>query len=101
MNWDNIFYGTVGVVGFMEWLKSFDKKNKLKNFYPLFTLALSFGFGYALTIFAGTFNLGAFIIQSGVIMALSVLGYESIIKAIKGKVDQMKSITDSNVNHRR
>jgi len=87
INWSLLLGCSTGIVGFIEWLKSFDKENKIiKKISKFVVLIFSIGLGI-LTIIK-TFTWIGWVTNSLIILAFSVLGYESIIKFIKSKMEK-------------
>jgi hypothetical protein len=86
MDWELLVLASVGVVGFCEWLKSFDKKQKLAKVYGLFPLIISFAVGLAFV--PDGFVIGTYLVSSFVVLGVSVLGYEAIMKFIKKRLEQ-------------
>ncbi len=82
MNKDTILYGSIAIVGISEWLKSFDKEQKLKRFYNFLPLILSLPVAIILVKQAELPWYMTFLYW-GMELSLSVLGYSTIISSIK------------------
>ena len=82
LSYEYFMFASLAILGLVEWMKSLDPKNKLKNFYAYFPAILSIPFGFMLIQLHGMpfYTLPLF---SGSILAFSVLGYTSGVRLIQ------------------
>ena len=91
LNWNLLIGCSAGIVGFIEWIKSFDKEKKLKKLYNILPLILAIGIGVPSSmLIVKSFDVLAWIVYSFILLALSTLGYKSIIKYVTRKIESLK-----------
>lgn len=89
-SWLIILLGAVIVVGVTEFIKSIDKKDKIKKYYFIFPIGMSFVSGLITTFVGiGVFNVWMFLLNALVIFGFSVIGYESILKLVQKHIDKV------------
>lgn len=81
MNYQIILFGAISIVGLAEWLKAFDKEDKLKKWYNLLPLLLGIPVGVILTVYQkDPWYMG--FLYWGALVSVSVLAYNTIIETI-------------------
>lgn len=89
-SWLIILLGAVIVVGVTEFIKSIDKKNKIRKYYFVFPIGMSFISGLITTFVGiGVFNVWMFLLNSLVIFGFSIIGYESILKLVQKQIEKV------------
>jgi len=90
-SWLIILLGAVIVVGVTEFIKSIDKKDKIKKYYFVFPIVMSFVAGFINTFVGiGVFNVWMFLLNSLVIFGFSIIGYESILKLVQKHISKVE-----------
>jgi len=89
LNWNNIMACAVIVIGLTEYVKSWDKKERLKKIYKLFPLGFSFAASLLLTLIEG-FTINSFLFTGLLVLAFSILGYEAILKFVQSIIEKLK-----------
>lgn len=89
INWNMIFAGAIIVLGLTEYIKSFDRQEKLKSIYGLFPLGISILAGLTISGLQG-FSIWSFVFNNLLVLGFSIIGYESILKFVKSLVEKLK-----------
>ena len=82
MNWTEILFGSIILIGLIEWLKQLDKNNKWKKAYKFLPLLLSVAPAVLVGIYHDTWNVGFIALNWLSIFSISTLGYDNIIEVI-------------------
>jgi len=95
LSYEYFAFASLAILGFVEWLKSLDPKNKLKNLYRFFPMVLSIPSGIIVMKLHGLgWSTAPFFIGS--VLAFSVLGYTSgvelIQKLLKAKAKDIEEL---------
>ncbi len=88
-DWNLILASAIIVIGLTEYIKSWDKEEKVKKIYKLFPLILSFLTSFIVSLIEG-FVIGSFIFTGLLTLAFSVVGYESIMKFMQSIISKLK-----------
>jgi hypothetical protein len=89
LDWNIVMASAIIVIGLTEYIKSWDKGEKLKKLYKLIPLGLSFVVSLVVSFVQG-FTVGSFIFSGLLTLAFSVVGYEAILKFVKSVTDKLK-----------
>ena len=82
INYEMLLFGAMAVVGLTEWIKSFDKEDKLKKLYSFIPGILAIPVAIIITAYqADVWYLG--FMSWAILVSMSVLGYTTIISSIK------------------
>lgn len=90
LDWKIISFAIIAIVGVTEYIKSVDKKEKIKSLYPYIPLVLSVFAGLILDMINDGFYVWHFLFYSIINISLSTLGYKVIVKLVKEKIKQLR-----------
>jgi len=86
MNWEEVIFGAVSIIGLIEWLKSFDKEKKWKKYYKLLPLLLSSIPAILISHMNNQFIWSNVILLQLGIFSFSIIGYNNAIELIQKKL---------------
>jgi len=81
--WYEILFGAVSIVGFIEWIKGFDKEKKFKKYYKFLPLILSAAPAVFFAHYTDNFVWSYILLQWMGIFSFSIIGYQNIIELIQ------------------
>lgn len=79
--------GTFVIIGVIEWLKKLNIKN-IKKYAPYISLLLSIALGFAAASTYEKLTVWNVISCSGIILAMTQLGYQAIVESICGAINR-------------
>lgn len=85
ISWQMLLYSSILVVGICEWVKKYDKKDKMKQFYKYLPILLAtaaatvLGFALDVSFWTGVFN-------GLLIFSTSTLAYDTVVETINRKM---------------
>lgn len=79
--------GTFVIIGVIEWLKELNIKN-IKKYAPYISLLMSVGLGFAAAATYEKLTIWNVTVCSGIILAMTQLGYQAIVESICGAIDR-------------
>lgn len=79
--------GTFIIIGMIEWLKNLNIKN-IKKYAPYISLLMSIVLGFAAATTYEKLTIWNVISCSGIILAMTQLGYQAIVESICGAIDR-------------
>ena len=86
MQWQEIIFGAISVIGIIEWLKQLDPENKLKKFYKFLPILVSAIPAVLISHSAGNFIWSSILLNLTVIFSFSTLGYQAIVETIEKRI---------------
>lgn len=86
MNWEEVVFGAVSIIGLIEWIKSFDKEKKWKKFYKFLPLLLSTLPAILISHMNDEFIWSNIILLQLGIFSFSIIGYHNIVELINKKL---------------
>lgn len=90
IQWSIIIFGAVANVGLIEWVKSFKGIEKLKPYFNWLPLIGAIIAGIATSTFAyDNFQIAGWAVNTIGILAVSVLGYKSIVEFVQKKISSV------------
>lgn len=86
MNWQEIIFCAIAVVGIIEWIKNLDPEKKLKKFYKFFPVVISIIPAILISNLSSEGSWASVVLNTLVIFSFSTLGYQTIVETIEKNI---------------